>query len=521
MGTGHDSQRLRRRVLPLLLLAGAACSGALREAPPAGPTVLMSDAPPAAEPEAGAIPPKRDPAREVEATFGVVREGPALALVAEVGERVAAVSPRREIPYRFGIVDREEPNAFALPSGHVYVSRGLLALLNSADELAGVLGHEVAHVAARHVEARERQAFAASILGALAAAAGGFASDARSAALAGPAGQAAAAASIASFSREQEREADRLGQDYAAAAGYAEDGLAHALRALDYDRRLREASTPLPHFFDTHPGGAERFAQASTRAETAAEGGRAVSPAAAEAFLRRLDGLVVGPDPAQGIFRGPRFLHAGLDLTLRFPESWRPVNTPTAVFAVSPESDAVIALELARPLPSLEATAQADLAARRLEPHEVDRLRIGDAPALRVIGLAPVLEGGSPWGSHGVEALDVTWVERQDGVYRITGRTAEERFRGHAGAFLAAARSLRRLTSAEREGIQILRLRLVGCEAGEELAKLARRTGTPWTPGEIALANSLPRGSALAEPRLLKLALPEPWRPSPADAGPR
>jgi len=513
---------MSRRVLPLLLLAAAACSGAPREAPPAGPTVLMSDAPPAAQPEGERAPPKRDPAREVEATFGVVRDGPALAVVAEVGERVAAASPRREIPYRFGVVDRAEPNAFALPSGHVYVSRGLLALLNSADELAGVLGHEVAHVAARHVEARERQALAASVLGALAAAAGGFASDARSAALAGPAGQAAAAASIASFSREQEREADRLGQAYAAAAGYAEDGLAHALRALDYDRRLREASSPLPHFFDTHPGGAERFAQASTRAETAGSGGRPAAPAAAEAFLRRLDGLVVGPDPAQGIFRGPRFLHAGLDLTLRFPERWRPVNTPTAVFALAPEGDAVIALELARPLPNLEATAQADLAARRLEPHEVDRLRIGDAPALRVIGLAPVLEGGSsPWGSQGVEALDVTWVERQDGVYRITGRTSEERFRGHAGAFLAAARSLRRLTAAERDGIQVLRLRLVRSEPGEALAALARRAGTPWTPGEIALANGLPRGSELGEPRLLKLALPEPWRPSPPGAEPR
>jgi predicted Zn-dependent protease len=119
--------------------------------------------------------------------------------------------------------------------------------------------------------------------------------------------------------------------------------------------------------------------------------------------------------------------------------------------------------------------------------------------------------------------MDVTWVERQDGVYRITGRTSEERFRSHAGAFLAAARSLRRLTAAERVGVRVLRLRLVLSEPGEALAALAWRTGTSWTPSEIALANGLAQGSVLGEPRLLKLALPEPWppEPSPPAAEPR
>jgi predicted Zn-dependent protease len=117
---------------------------------------------------------------------------------------------------------------------------------------------------------------------------------------------------------------------------------------------------------------------------------------------------------------------------------------------------------------------------------------------------------------EGVEAMDVTWVERQDGIYRITGRTSEERFRAHAAAFLAAARSLRRLTTAERDGVLVLRLRLVPAEPGEALAALARRTGTPWKPSEIALANGLGPESALGEARLVKVALPEPWRPAPS-----
>jgi predicted Zn-dependent protease len=460
----------------------------------------------------------------------VLREGPAVALVQEVGERVAAASPRREVPYRFGVVDRSEPNAFALPSGHIYVSRGLLVLLNSADELAGVLGHEVAHVAARHLEARDRHALAATLLSLLASVAGGFASDARSAALAGPAGRAAAAASVASFSREQEREADLLGQRYASAAGFAGSGLALALRSLDRERRLREGSSSLPGFFETHPGGAERFASAAARAAEGGvarggtggdglskEGFPAEAPAGDDeetrlAFLERLDGLTVGPDPAQGLFRGARFLHPGLDITLRFPEGWRYADTPSAVLAFAPEGDAAIALELARPFPSLEATARADIAARGLEPSRVERLRIGDAPALRVIGLAPS-GPASPWGGGAVEALDVTWVERQDGVYRVTGRTREDRFLGHAGVFLATARSVRRLGAQEREGVRVERLRLVAAEAEESLPAFAARSGTSWTPSEIALANGLVQG-ALPARRLLKVAVPEAWPPA-------
>jgi predicted Zn-dependent protease len=509
---GNRLDRSGRRAAALALVVLAACAGAPRDRKPAGPTVLISDSP--ARPAPRAAPARPDPVRQVNAMFGVLADGPALDLVREVGARVAAVSPRRDVPYVFGIVDRPEPNAFALPTGHVFVSRGLLALLNSPDELAGVLGHEVAHVAGRHLEAREDQALAATILSVLAGVASGFASDARSAALGGPASQAAAAASVASFSREQEREADRQGERYAAAAGFAEDGLALALRALDHDRRLREGASPLPGFFDSHPGGPERFASAASRAAGAGRAERPSDPAAerarTEIFLRRLDGLVVGPDPAQGVFRGARFLHAGLDLTMRFPERWRFVNTPSAVAAVTPEGDAAIVLEMSVPRPTLEATANADALARGLDAIELDRLRIGDAPALRVRGMAPSSGGG------GIEALDVTWIARQDGIYRISGRTSEPKFRRLADTFLATAKTFRRMTKAERSGIEVLRLRLAPALGDESLADVARRTGTPWTPAEIALANGLPQGLLLPGAILLKVALPEPWEPSPA-----
>jgi predicted Zn-dependent protease len=511
----------------LALSLAAALAPACAPAPPGARrgdrAVILSSEPGAAAgaPRAREAPTDEELERQVERALGLVKDGAAPGLVRAVGARVAAASPRAEVPYRFAVVDRPEPNAFALPTGQIYVSRGLLALLCGPDELAGVLGHEVAHVAARHAEGRARQAAAATLLSTLSVLAAGLgASSGRDAALAGPASQAAAAASVAAYSREQEREADRLGQDLAAAAGYAPEGLPRALRALDHERRLREGASPLPRFFDTHPGGTERFAAAASRS---AEADAEADPAAREAFLRALDGLVVGPDPAGGVFDGSRFVHPGLDLVLRFPEGWTLTNAPAAVVAVSPERDASIALELAGPAASLEARVRADAGARGLAAVAFDALRIGGAPAMRVVGVAPTeIEAGLPTGPGRV-ALDVTWVARSDAIYRVTGRASEERFVRHAGSFLAAAKSLRRLTAPERERVRVLRLRLVRARSGEDLAALARRTGTSWTPAEIALANGLAGGGGPGGGTLVKLALAEPWAsgaPAPAASPP-
>jgi predicted Zn-dependent protease len=512
-----------RAALGLLACAlAAACAAQKERAPAEEPTVLMSsDAPP---PEARAPEATRrkrgdaepDPEREVEAALGTMREGPAVDLVRAVGERVAAHSPRREVRYRFFVLDRPEPNAFALPTGQIYVSRGLLALLNTESDLAGVIGHEVAHVAARHVEARERQAVAATVLSALAILAAGVgASDPWSGYLAAPAARAAAISAIASFSREQEREADRLGLDYAVASGYDALGLARALRALDQERRLSEGVSPIPRFFDTHPGGPERFAAAASRGETV----HSAADEAGERFLRRLEGLLVGDDPAQGVFRGARFLHAGLDVTLRFPEGWKLANSPSAVVAVAPEGDAAIALEGAGPGP-LEARAQSDIVRREVGVAELDRLRVGGAPAIRIVGAAPV--GPDAWipAGEGAEAVDVTWIERGPMIFRVTGRTSQARFRRHTGLFLAAAKSFRRLTDAERAGFRAVRLRLVETHPEESLGALAARTGSEWSAAEIALANGLAKDATLGAPRLLKVARAEPWEPTPAPPAP-
>ena len=264
-------------------------------------------------------------AQQVAAEIGIV-DAPALTdYVGAVGARVAAHAPPRSHGYRFQILDQDEPNAFALPGGHVYVSRGLLALAHREDELAGVISHEVVHVAGRHHAQRQTRLAGVGILalpGVLAGAILGPIGDL----IAAP-GVLAGVGALASYSRSQELEADRFGQEMAAAAGYDPGALGEFLIALERDMQLRLGEPREPGWLDSHPSNPERAKQA---AEHAADLSPAPEPAIApgEAFARRIDGLLVDQNPAEGVFEGARFLHPDLGFRIEFPRASRPAEPP-------------------------------------------------------------------------------------------------------------------------------------------------------------------------------------------------
>ncbi|MFB3114743.1 MAG: M48 family metalloprotease, partial [Nitrospirales bacterium] len=202
---------LRQRILPILLgmslLAFFLSGCAVNPVSGRSEVVLVSAE---KEKELGA-----QEAKKVEKTMGLVNDPEIVAYVKTVGRRLAIHSPRKDVNYTFQIVDMGEPNAFALPGGYVYVSRGLLVLVNSEDELAGVMGHEIGHVAGRHAVQRITRVAATSplrIITGLAGAAVDIVAPDVGTAIA-DVGQAASALIIAPYSRDQEREADRVGQE--------------------------------------------------------------------------------------------------------------------------------------------------------------------------------------------------------------------------------------------------------------------------------------------------------------------
>jgi predicted Zn-dependent protease len=457
----------------------------------------------------------REGAEQVAASMGIFSDARIGAYVAAVGERVAARSPREQVAWRFEVVDQEVPNAFALPDGHIYVSRGLLELANSEDELAAVLAHEVVHVAARHHARQQTRATGVGLLALPGMIAGAM--------LGGPVGELVqapllvlGAGVVASYGRDQEREADRIGQRLAAEAGYDPAALAGYLTTLERWSETRAGRTHEPGFFDSHPATPERVEQARAQAGSLT---RASLPGVArdrEAFLAGLDGLVVGENPAEGVFDGPRFLHPDLGFALRFPDDWQTVNSRSAVGAFSPDRRASVVLEDAGGGGDPRAAAAATLAAlsreTQLEVLRAGELEVGGSPAFRVEAAAA--------GTRGASFLHLTWIAHRGRIYRIAGVVDGAHARLHHAALASASGSFGPLSAADRAGVRERRLRLVRSRAAEGLAELTRRAGSAWDPPYAALANGLAPDAALPEGRLVKVAVPEPYRGSVPEGGP-
>jgi predicted Zn-dependent protease len=444
----------------------------------------------------------RQGAAEVEREIGLVRDPKLEAYVGAIGQRLARASPRRDVAYRFAVADMPEPNAFALPGGYVYVSRGLVALANSEDELANVIGHEIGHVAARHAAQRETRSLGVGILSALGAIAAGLAGGAEAAQMASQLGQVAGAGLIASYGRDQERQADVVGQGLAAESGWDPAAMTGFLVALERESALRPGPTRRPSFLDSHPSTSERIAATRARAAELPRGPTDSVARGRGDYLRRIEGLLVGPDPNEGVFEGQRFLHPGLGIALELPRGWQTQNQKTAVAALAPGRDAMEVLEMQGRSGDPRAAARAWAQANPVQVVDSESTRIGGFPAFRALAQAR--------SQSGATALDVTWIAHPKGMFRITAMSSPARYPAYANTFERTAESFRQLRADEREGIHALRLRIASGRAGESLAALSRRSGNRWSVAETAVANGLPPDARLASGQLVKLAVAAP-----------
>jgi predicted Zn-dependent protease len=445
-------------------------------------------------------------AERVEAEIGLFEDPPLQELVAAVGQRVARQSPRVGIEYRFRIVDMEEPNAFALPGGYVYVSRGLLAVSNSEEELANVLGHEIAHVAARHPAQRETAAAGVGLLAVLGGIVGSVFGEPAEAL--SPFGLASNAI-MASYSREQEREADEVGQEMAARAGIDPHGMPRFLQTLENSERLGHGASRMPGFLDTHPATPDRVAAATARAESLSwKPGEGVTTDSSD-YLRRLDGLLLGPDPAAGVFHGSRFLLADLNLTIRFPEGWKTMNSRAAVGAVSPNRDSQVTLETQGRAGDPSKAADAFL--QKLA-HD-GNVRVVASEALEIGGF-PAYHAETELGSNETPiAADFTWISYGDLMYRVGGVAPGGPHHRYRELFRNVARSFRSLEPRERAAIHETRLRLVAAVGGETLAELSERNQNAWDLNRTAVSNDLFVDMRLEAGRLVKVAVLQPYDP--------
>lgn len=439
----------------------------------------------------------------VDREMGLVRNAALERYVAQVGHRVARAAGG--FAYTFQVVDQAAPNAFALPGGHVYVSRGLLELTNSEDDLACVLGHEIVHVAARHASARQQVAMTAKnplmlpglVLGAVL---GESVKRATTEPL-----RMFSAPYVASYSRDQERTADQQGQRLAAQAGYDPGGMGKFLVKLSRYEQVTFGASRLPSFMDSHPLTKERMNTATAEAGLLRWSPTPPLAATHADFVQKLDGLVVGERASEGVFVGDRFLHPDLGFTIRFPRGWRTVNSQLTVGAVSPDRRVQIFLSSPTPGSDPRAAAQAFLGDAQLRMTVVKEgaLKIGDLDAYRV----------GATGSTGQAAIEgqLTWIAFGDRVYRLTAVALRGEGKDYVGRARGTARSFRPLTAEERSTIRERRLRLVTARAGETLQQLGKRSGNEADLRLLAVANDVNSTGPLPGGLVIKIARPEPY----------
>ncbi len=268
--------------------------------------------------------------QEIIKEYGGVYNHPGLqAYVNEIGQRVAKNTERPDVTYRFTLLDSPVVNAFALPGGYVYVTRGILAIANDEDELASVLAHEIGHVTARHQAARYSQgvltALGASVVGAVIG--NGGVSQALN--MGGN-------LYMSSYSRDQESQADELGIRYLSRAGYDPKAMSRFLNQLDRHDKLERAEAGksgdlAASFLSTHPVTGERVARTSQQA-----GGYPARPSEAAAHVRyvsMLRGMTYGDSATQGFVRNHVFYHPDLDFAFAIPDGYEVINQPSQVIA--------------------------------------------------------------------------------------------------------------------------------------------------------------------------------------------
>jgi len=451
-------------------------------------------------------------AAEVAQQMGFVDDAKLEAYVAQLGAKLAPFSPRQDVKYEFHAVDMEETNAFALPGGYVYVSRGLLALANTEDELAGVMGHEIGHVAARHSAQRQTRGQIAGIGTAIATLGVAILGGGELAQGVGQIVQTGAQGWLASYSRDQERQSDEIGQKLAAQAGYDPAALGRFLGALGREMELKTGEKREASFLDSHPSSAERERSALARAASLPRAAATPISRDRSEFVRRTEGLLVGHDPSQGVFRDTLFLHPDLDFALKFPRDWQTQNSPEAVMAKPAQGNALIGLMAVPKSEGADARSAArkllDEAAQQGVPAEDGgEVRVGAARGYLVRVLIKQNQ-----------LIERTSFAHGDGVFALQAMSLQAEWGSWSDAFVRTQQSFRRLNDDDRALITETHLALVRAKAGETLEQVSKRSGNAWSAAETALYNGLRGDERLAAGFLVKVGRERSYvaKPKPA-----
>jgi predicted Zn-dependent protease len=420
------------------------------------------------------------------------------AYVQSVGQKLAAKSHRNDLVYRFTVLDSKEVNAFALPGGYIYITRGLMSYLNSEAELAAVLGHEIGHVTARH---SVRQ-YSAAQLANIGATLGAIFIPGMNAA-GNQLVQFFGTALLRGYGREHELEADQLGAEYLARVDYEPQAMLDVIRVLKNQEtfELKAAKAEgrdanIYHgLFSTHPDNDTRLQEVVAHAEKYLD--RSLAYTGREVFLQKTNGMIFGDSPREGILRGQNFYHDDLGFTLQLPGNWTVSNQPQQLIITAPGGAAIMQL------------AVEDIN-KRISPREfmISRLglkKLGNDTTLNIhglqahTGLAPINT------SLGNRMARFTVIYFNDRAFILGGITKDpDKTANYDPYFLETAQSFHAMTADERTLASPLRIETMETDTDTRFSVLASQSPLETYPEEqLRLINAMyPQGEPAPGTRL-------------------
>lgn len=405
---------------------------------------------------------------KVAQTYGEFITGPVADYVARIGQKVAANTERTDVEYKFFVIDSPIVNAFAVPGGYVYISRGLMALSNSEAELAAVIAHEIAHITARHAATRMSQGMLAGLGAAVLGAATGNQAI----------GQVATVGSdlyIKSYSRDQEHQSDELGVRYLSRAGYDPKAMSRFLASLDAQTKLDQRIAGHQegegmNYFSTHPVTSERIARAASVAANYPANATAIENR--DVYLSLINGLTYGDSETQGFVRGDNFYHPKMGFTFSVPAGFVINNTPTEVVA-GHANGSVIILDSGRddqgrnPLSYLTENWMKNNPPSGAESVTINGLPAATAAFAGTANNKPVL----------IRVVAIQWQPGQ--FFRFQMAIPQNAGTDMVEGLKRTTYSFRTMTAQERASIKPLKIRTYNAKAGDTVSSVAALMAFP------------------------------------------
>jgi predicted Zn-dependent protease len=417
--------------------------------------------------------------KETEQTLGIYQEKPQLnEYVATVGKAIAAVSNEPQDPFSYEIVNDSSVNAFALPGGPIFVTRGILGYLNSEAQLAAVLGHETGHVVAHHSANMMSKAELAQVgvgigsilsptLGSLAQVAG-----------------AGLQLLFLSYSRDDETQADELGFRHMTKAGYDPTQMLGLFTMLDgVSRQAGGAKTP--DWLQTHPNPGNRLEMTQQRLKTELKGDPTGMKVKRDEYLKAVDGIVFGDDPREGYFKGDTFLHPSLKFQWTLPKGWAHQNTPQAVAGQSPKQDAIVELQAAGKMSPEEA------AQKLFSQQGITQGKPVDVHGAKI---ARTFQAQTQQGA--VEGV-VAFIPYQGNTYMLLGYTSQGGLATYGDTFLNSMGSFGELRDSSALDVQPARVKIVHLTAPMSVADFNAKHPSSIKPDLLALINGVQEGGQI------------------------